>query len=480
MVDPREQVTTVWPGVAGGMAEENGPEREGFVPGALIDGRYRVRREIGRGGMGAVVEVVDESNGRVCALKWCRLGGAWLKRFAREVRLMRRVRHRHVAPVLASNLGAGPPYFVMPLAAGSLADSLPELVGRELEALAVFRQVCFGVRAIHESGIVHRDIKPANILRLEDGRYAVSDLGVAKLAARDTTALTRTGAVVGTIGFLAPEQFLPAGSRRADVRTDVYQLGKVLYQLLTGRPPALVEPEALPKGLSHILLRATSVNPDDRYRDLGELLDALHYYQLARDPARHAREALESLVLEAETLLARREYRSENVREILGLLSPLERSGTAAVIERFDRLPDGLLPVLAGEHAAEFLPVLRAYAAEVRSRVSGFPFRYADQVARRMRLVFLAARLPALKSAAMETTLLAAVGLNRYAAMHVFNRMLMAVTSVDVALPVAEMLRSHARAYAIVADGAPPHRLHPALRELQRRALAAAETASGG
>src|SRR5262249_30205037 len=151
------------------------------------------------------------------------------------------------------------------------------------------------------------DIKPANILRFSSGRVAVSDLGVAKLAERDTTVLTRTRAVVGTWAFLAPEQFLPAGSRQADARTDIYQLGKVLYRLLTCRPPALIEPAYLPKGLAHVLLRATSVTPDDRYRDLGEFLDALRYYELSKDPARNEREALENLVLEAEGLLDRRE-----------------------------------------------------------------------------------------------------------------------------------------------------------------------------
>jgi serine/threonine protein kinase len=483
MVNARDEVTGDWPARSSARTRRLGSSRElaaefAYEAGAVIDGRYLVRREIGRGGMGSVLEVESLADGRPYALKWCRLGGPWLKRFAREVRLMERVRHPNVMPVLDSNLSASPPYFVMPLAVGSVEDELPGLVGREAEALAAFRQVCLGVRAIHESGIVHRDIKPANILRLDSGRFAVSDLGVAKLEARDTTVLTQTRAVVGTLGFLAPEQFLPAGSRRADVRTDIYQLGKVLYQLLTGRSPALIEPEAVPRGLAHVLLRATSVNPDDRYRDLGELLDALRYYELARDPARNAREALESLVLQAEELLRRREYRTENVREILALLAPLNRLEPSAAIERFDRLPEGLLPVLAGEFAAEFLPVVRAYASAVRAKVASFPFRYADRLARRMRVVFLATRDPGLKATALQATLVAAVELNRFAAMHVFNRMLMAVATVEYALPVAEMLREHYGHYAEVADGAPPDRLHPAIRDVQLDLLERSEASA--
>jgi serine/threonine protein kinase len=425
--------------------------------------------------MGSVLKVERLCDGRLFALKWCRGTGASVRRFAREVRLMARVRHRHVVPVVDANLDADPPYFVMPLASSSLEDELPQLVGHESESLAVFRQACLGVQALHGSGIVHRDIKPANILRFQHGRIAVADLGVSKLTARDTTVLTRTRAVVGTLAFLAPEQLLPEGSREADVRTDIFQLGKVLYRLLTGHSPAFIDANALPRGLSHILLRATSANPDDRYRDLGELLDALRYYELAKDPANNAREALENLVLQAEDLLGRAEPPGELLREILALLTPLERLEPGTAIARVDRLPDALLPILAGEYPAEFLPVLRGFVAALPARVGGFKFDYADQLARRMRGVFCAAKHPALKTLALEATLVGSVALNRFAAMDAFNRLLMSVATVEYALPIAEMLRARASAYSEVAHGAPPDRLHPAIRDVQSELMSTAD-----
>ncbi len=451
------------------------PVEKAPAVGRLIGRKYRVRRVIGQGGMGSVLEVERRSDGRALALKFCRLGGPWSRRFAREVRLMARVEHPHVVPVLDADLSANPPYFVMPLARGSLEDELPRLSTCEAEALDAFRQACLGIEAIHGSGIVHRDIKPANLLRFAGGRVAVSDLGVAKLETRDTTVLTRTRTVVGTYGFLAPEQFLPAGSRRADVRTDVYQLGKVLYRLLTGESPALIEPAAVPKGLAHVLLRATSANPDDRYPDLGALLDALRYYELSKDPARNSREALENLVLEAESDLERGEYRVETVSAILALLNPLDRLDPSAAIERFDRLPDRLLPILAAEFPAEFTPVLRAFTDALRVRVGSFPFGYADGLARRMRRVFFEAERPVLKALALESLLIAAVALNRYAAMSAFNRLLMSVKTVEIALPVAEMLRDCSPYYTEVAQGAPPDRLHPAIRVVQQDLLSTAE-----
>lgn len=462
-----EDLTRDWP--ASTIAVESRTRRIGTV----IDGRYRSLRVLGSGGMGLVMEVERIADGARFALKVCRLTGAGLQRFAREVRLMRKVRHPNVVPIVDANLRANPPYFVMPLARGSLQDELPGSVGRVVESLDAFRQACLGIQAIHGCGIVHRDIKPANILRFEDGRVAVSDFGVAKLELRDTSVLTQTMALVGTLGYLAPEQLLPDGSRRADTRTDVYQLGKVLYQLLTGRSPALIAPEALPRGLAHVIQRATSVNPDDRYGDVGALLDAIRYYQLAQDPRRNAREALENLVVQAEDLLRRREFRDQNVREILALLTPSDDDPVddGASIERFDRLPDGLLPVMTSEFASEFATALRVYVASLPGRVGSFPFAYADHVARRMRLVFRAARLPELKTLALEATLLAAVALHRFAAMDAFNRMLASVHDIDDALPVSEMLRARERAYAEVAVGAAADQLHPAIRAVREEWL---------
>jgi hypothetical protein len=130
---------------------------------------------------------------------------------------------------------------------------------------------------------------------------------------------------------------------------------------------------------------------------------------------------------------------------------------------------------MAAEFASEFTPVLRAYVVALRSRVGSFPFSYADGLSRRMRRVFAAASRPGLKSLALESILVAAVALNRYAAMAAFNRLLMSVTSVEIALPDAEMLRERSPYYTEVAHGAPPDRLHPAIRDVQQVLLSTTE-----
>jgi eukaryotic-like serine/threonine-protein kinase len=168
------------------------PWYEPYGASDIIDGKFRVRGLIECGGMGTVFRVERMGDRKDYALKCCHLAGADRKRFAREARLMRRVRHPHIVPVVDANLEHSPPYFVMPLAEGSLLGELDRLGGQEAEVLAIFGQICSGIQALHSSGIVHRDIKPANVLRFARGRYAVSDFGLAKLDTRDTTILTRT------------------------------------------------------------------------------------------------------------------------------------------------------------------------------------------------------------------------------------------------------------------------------------------------
>ena len=186
-----------------------------FKPGDLIDSRYVVKGEIGRGGMGVVLCVEDRQANKEVALKYCQDNATLLdmdeqlRRFKREVRMMAGIQHENVMPVLASNLDYEPPYFVMPVADRSLAKEV-SLGMNEIQALDVFKSICRGVQAVHSAGGTHRDIKPLNIMRMPDGRIVVSDLGLIKLDPRDSSTLTQTAQFIGTRVYCAPEQLLLA------------------------------------------------------------------------------------------------------------------------------------------------------------------------------------------------------------------------------------------------------------------------------
>jgi hypothetical protein len=439
-----------------------------FNSGGVIDGRYAVLRPIARGGMGRVVAVERLADGSHLALKYCAGSALGRKRLIRETRILDRLAHPHLLAVVDANLDHDPPYFVMPLAAGTLESELREK-GADVEwALSTFRQVCAGVQALHDAGVVHRDLKPANILRMDDGRYVVADLGTGKREPRDSTILTGTCAILGTLCYLAPEQLMPGGSRRADARTDIFQLGKMLYQMATGRSPAVLEPASLPRGLAHVVRRATAADPDDRYEDVSALFEAVE--QCRRSPAgfepTHPGPTLERLSRLVRRLVGAGLDRGEYRTEILEALAELGGLESASILDAFDRVPTGVLAGLARDRPARFLGPLKAYARGLEREASHRHFDYADLVARRMSSVFQATRDPEVTARSLQAILVAAVVLNRYSAMAVVKRLLYEIQDPGTALAVAEMLRAHRDYFQEVAPGLRAGRLHPILRSV--------------
>ncbi|BDM72900.1 hypothetical protein HEK616_63870 [Streptomyces nigrescens] len=205
----------------------------------LIAGRYRLRDTIGRGAMGEVWRAFDETLGRPVAVKLLLSHGSdptAPSRFRLEAQTAGRLSHPHVVGVLDFGEYEDRLFLVMELVdGGSLADLL--LVSGPRPAADVARiaaQAAVGLAAAHRQGIVHRDIKPANLLLGADGTLKIGDFGIARFLDDPGAALTATGQIVGTSLYLAPERAL---GRTAGPASDVYSLGCVLYQLLTGRPP---------------------------------------------------------------------------------------------------------------------------------------------------------------------------------------------------------------------------------------------------
>jgi serine/threonine-protein kinase len=210
--------------------------------GTVID-NYQLLREVGRGGMGVVFEALHVHLGSTWAVKLLKREWAAdperMKRFDLECRALGRLRNRHIILATNSGLHGGAPYLVMELLKG---ETLAELLRRgplvPARALALTRQICQGLAAAHATGTVHRDLKPENLMLVqEEGAEVVKilDFGIAKVTTGISEHLTQTDAVVGTPFYMAPEQV--KGSVPVDERTDLYALGVVLYELLSGKRP---------------------------------------------------------------------------------------------------------------------------------------------------------------------------------------------------------------------------------------------------
>ena len=198
--------------------------------GTTVAGRYRVERELGRGGMATVFLARDEELDRHVALKVLPAELAadadFRARFLREARLAGRLSHPNVVQVY----DAGETFIVMEYVRGRSLARSRRLPTRRVLALGV--QACAGLHHAHDAGVLHRDIKPANLLVRDDGVLKIADFGIARAA--DSTRRTQAGTLLGTAAYLAPELLAGGEATRA---SDVYALAAVLYELLTGRPP---------------------------------------------------------------------------------------------------------------------------------------------------------------------------------------------------------------------------------------------------
>jgi serine/threonine-protein kinase len=235
------------PGPAGPAARPPG-ESPAWQPFRVGD--YEILSEIGRGGMGVVFRARQISLDRIVALKMILAGElaspADVARFRAEAEAAARLQHPNITPVFEVGEHRGQPYFSMQLVEGTtLARRIAEGPLSAREAAALLLPICRAIAEAHRCGVLHRDLKPSNILIDRDGRPYVGDFGLAKRVAVNPSAqpgehaaalLTRTSAIVGTPGYMAPEQ--AAGSRgEITAASDVYGLGALLYAMLCGRPP---------------------------------------------------------------------------------------------------------------------------------------------------------------------------------------------------------------------------------------------------
>ncbi|MFA9432576.1 serine/threonine-protein kinase [Egicoccus sp. AB-alg2] len=242
----------------------------------LAGGRYELGELLGAGGMGLVRRARDTVLDRDVAVKLLADNLAAdadaRERFLREARAAARVTDPHVVTVHDVGEEAGRPYLVMELVDGpSLADVLRRDGPLDpYDVVEVAAQALAGLAAAHAAGVLHRDVKPGNLLCGPDGAVKVADFGVAEAA--DVPGLTRTGFVLGTRSYLAPERLRGAP---ASVRTDLYALGATLVELLTGSPPSDTparDVAGLPVGLGRLLTRLTADDPEARPRSAEDAL----------------------------------------------------------------------------------------------------------------------------------------------------------------------------------------------------------------
>jgi serine/threonine protein kinase len=272
-------------------------------PGSrVIDDKYRLDRQLGRGGMGAVYAALHVELERPTAIKLLLpdliSDEQALERFKREARAAARLNHPNVAGTYDfATLPGGEAYIVMELVEGeTLSERLTAAGALHVrEAVLIARQVADGIESAHEGGIVHRDLKPSNIIISRDHRgtalVKVLDFGIAKLKETSTTggmaSITTAGSIMGTPRYMSPEQ---CSDLKVDARSDIYSLGVLLYEMLAGRPP-FDAPSATALALKQIQEPPPPLS--EARPDVPDALERLVMWTLAKDPADRPQTAAE-------------------------------------------------------------------------------------------------------------------------------------------------------------------------------------------
>jgi serine/threonine-protein kinase len=282
-----------------------GPQKldiQTLKPGDIIEGRYKYVERIGKGAFGTVLLMEDTVVDERLILKFLNPNVSEdeeiMKRFVHELRYSRKITHHNVIRIydflfIQGNYAISMEYFPSHTLGSEVVGEKPMPFAR---ALGFGIDICTGMEVAHAQGIVHRDLKPANVLINNEGLLKIVDFGVAAAQREGDTQLTKTGYVIGSPKYMAPEQIL---GKKVDQRADVYALGVILYEIMTGvppyargdhmsvmyqhvqgkaRPPREINP-GLPAGLPEVIMQAMSVDKDKRYQTMQELRAALEKYR---------------------------------------------------------------------------------------------------------------------------------------------------------------------------------------------------------
>ena len=320
-VSGRTQMTNAW--------GETEPELQ---PGTVLANRYEILNVLGTGGMGSVYKAKDLELDRLVALKVIRpelaRNAAIVDRFKQELRLSHKVTHRNVVRLYDLSEDAGMRFVTMELVAGRDLRSILEERGKlpPDEAVDIFQQICLALEAAHGVGILHRDLKPQNVMREDAGRVVVMDFGLARMI-DSNDGMTMTGALVGTVDYMSPEQAL---GKDLDQRSDIFALGLIGYEMLTGSMPFRAE-SMVASLLKRTQQRAVPMSDIDR--NIPGALSNIIAKCLEKDPA-HRYQKTEDLEADIRSWKATGKVKASSVRLKMNRLRevPWQRSAIAGVL----------------------------------------------------------------------------------------------------------------------------------------------------
>lgn len=358
-----------------------------------------------------------------------------IRRFQREVRLLNSINHPRVVKVEDFQLNKSPYYFVMKMYNGSLFDEYPNIVGDMQRIVKVFNGILDGVEHLHQQGIYHRDLKPENILMNSDTDLVISDFGLGININSGTTRLTQTGRGMGTQLYMAPEQF--DDSKRVDGRADIYSLGRMLYESMTGLlTNPITDVSSLPQSLGRLITRATNYNPEGRFQNISDLREAFNLVIENLIQGSHQND-ISSILAEVYSV------NHLNEGQIEKLISSLEN-----FMDDNDLIHDFVMKVdteifkqLANYNITFARGIISIFVDHVSSQ--GWGFTYTDSIGITCRSLFYAVGDTSIRSKLLFAVLEVGLSHNRWYVMDIFRELIYSIDDPTEAIEVVEELNPH-------------------------------------
>lgn len=433
--------------------------------------RIRIDAKINSGGFGEVFQATIIENGRKVALKKLLKPYTDIdaKRFSREVRIMSSLNHANIIQVLFTNLDGDPPSFVMPLADCNLSNILEDLRQNEDRRRYIFLQILEGIKYAHESGVIHRDIKPQNILIMKGDHVAITDFGLGRYLTRDTTTLTLHGEQFGTIAYSAPEQW--NDFIQADCRSDIYALGKILFQMITSRPVfPILNLTGLEGKYVYIIQKCIENDPAGRYQTIDHLIEDFNLLTQKEFNIESPIEMAQKLIGEVVDPFSEA-VNSKGLEDLVKLF--LENNENDELyFEIFPRMPSEIISKLIISQNTPFINMLQIYDALISGNLV---FSYCDTVANFYKKIFWEIEIFSIKSMVLNRLIDMGWSHNRFYVRDVIAEILYEIKDTGLARLALDAFRRNAEATKWTSQAINLSKIHPIIREGIREIVSPSE-----
>lgn len=376
---------------------------------------FRVGECIGAGGCGEVFECFNQEVPGSLAVKRLFPGAdeEATRRFLREMRILAKLKHKNIIRIHAQILDVERPSFVMPRYKASLEIYLHQLVGDLSKIRKVFGAILDGIEYAHAKGVIHRDLKPSNILMNGPSDVVITDFGLGREFSAESTRQTVTGFGLGTFLYMPPEQI--SNAKYADQRSDIYSLGRILFEMFTGELPlGQLDLSKVPSSVGYVIRKCTQQEADKRYQSICELRTDFTNL-LEEEEFEGGREQLALSVASVTESTPR-----EKLQEILNLISRYHDEDS--LLHQFVMEAPIVDFLRSGEQTAAADLALCRFANHIADK--GWSFEYTDNIAERCKALYKVVDDPTTRATLLWSIAVLGVNHNRWHVMEIFGELI--------------------------------------------------------